>query len=104
LRASQAGHFGDEATMGLASVPRILREKEFQALPPIWVAHPELDRNVTREMSEALVDAYRAAGGEAELVVFAGVGHSFANFPGEAADRCIARMREVVSAWLIRSE
>ena len=27
-----------------------------------------------------------------ELEVFPGVGHSFANFPGEAADRCIARM------------
>jgi len=31
-----------------------------------------------------------------ELEVFPGVGHSFANFPGEAADRCIARMRSFI--------
>jgi acetyl esterase/lipase len=100
LRSSQQGHFGDEANMDRASVVRILREKEFQALPPIWVAHPELDRNVTLEMSQALVDAYRAAGGPAELEVFPEVGHGFANFPGPVAAPCIARMRAVTGSWL----
>ena len=85
--------FGDEATMARASALRVVEAGEAEGLPPIWIAHPELDENVTLPMTERFVAAYRRAGGEAELEVFPGVGHSFANFPGEAADRCIARMR-----------
>jgi len=101
LRAAQEAHFGDQATMLRASIPRILRAREFQQLPPIWIAHPANDRNVTLAMSEDLVAAYRAAGGAATLEVFAGVGHSFANFPGEDADRCIERMRAFIAERLV---
>jgi acetyl esterase/lipase len=100
LRGGQEAHFGDEATMARASIPRILRAREFERLPPIWVAHPEHDRNVTLAMTEDLVAAYRAAGGQATLEVFAGVGHAFANFPGPAADRCIERMRRFCAELL----
>lgn len=100
LRAAHELHFEGEATMARAAIPRILRAREFQSLPPIWVAHPEHDRNVTRPMSEELVAAYREAGGSAELEVFDGVGHAFANFPGPAADRCIDRMRTFVAGRL----
>jgi len=98
-----AGHdafFGDEETMARASVRRILDAGEAERLPPIWVAHPELDENVTLAMSERLVEAYRGAGGMAELEVFPGVGHAFANVPGDAADRCIARMRAFIGRQL----
>src|SRR5439155_1397423 len=44
--------FGDEATMGRASALRIVEAGEAECLPPIWVAHPELDENVTLAMSE----------------------------------------------------
>jgi len=100
LRGGQEAHFGDEATMARASIPRILAACEFQQLPPVWVARGELDRNVTQGMIEALVTAYRAAGGEAELALFAGVGHSFANLPGPDADRCIERMRDFIARCL----
>ena len=100
LRAAQEAHFGDPATMLRASIPRILRAREFQCLPPIWIAHPEHDRNVTLAMTEDLVAAYRDAGGAVTLEVFPDVGHSFANFPGEAADRCIERMRSFCAAVL----
>ena len=88
--------FGDEATMARASALRVVESGEAECLPPIWIAHPELDENVTLPMTERFVAAYRRAGGEAELEVFPGVGHSFANFPGEAADRCIERMRAFI--------
>jgi dipeptidyl aminopeptidase/acylaminoacyl peptidase len=52
-------------------------------------------------MTERFVAAYRRAGGAAELEVFPGVGHSFANFPGDAADACIERMREFVARQLV---
>jgi acetyl esterase/lipase len=100
LRAAHEAHFADEVTMARASVPRILRAGAFTQLPPIWIAHAEHDRNVTSAMSEELVAACRAAGGAAELEVFAGVGHAFANYPGEAAERCVERMRSVVARCL----
>ncbi len=101
-----AGHhafFGDEATMHEASALRIVEAGLAERLPPIWIAHPELDENVTLAMTERFVVAYRRAGGDAELEVFPGVGHSFANFPGEAADGCITRMRRFVARRLAAS-
>jgi len=95
-----AGHdafFGDEATMHRASAVRVVEDGEAGTLPPVWIAHPELDENVTLAMTRRFVAAYARAGGEVELEVFPGVGHAFANFPGEAADRCVARMREFVA-------
>ena len=103
LIAAHEAFFGDEATMQQASALRIVEAGEAEALPPIWIAHPELDENVTLAMTERFVAAYRKAGGAADLEVFPGVGHSFANFPGEAADRCIARMREFVARQLAAS-
>jgi acetyl esterase len=93
-------HFADEDAMGRASLSRILDAGEHEELPPIWVAHAELDENVTVPMTERFVASYRRAGGEAELEHFADVGHSFANFPGEAADRGIARMRDFLARRL----
>ncbi len=92
--------FGDEATMGRASATRMVEAGEAECLPPIWLAHPELDENVTLPMTERFVRAYRAAGGAVELEVFPGVGHAFANFPGETADRGIARMRDFIARRL----
>jgi acetyl esterase/lipase len=103
LRQGHEAYFGDEATMDRASVPRIVTAGEAERLPPIWIAHPELDENVTLEMSQRLADAYRAAGGSAELEVFAGAGHAFANLGGEAADRCIERMRDFLARALAGS-
>jgi acetyl esterase len=104
LQSLIEGHeafFGDQATMERASALRIVEAGEAERLPPIWIAHPELDENVTLEMTERFVAAYRCAGGLAELVVFPGVGHAFANFPGADADRCIAQMREFIRSRIV---
>jgi acetyl esterase/lipase len=100
LREGHEAYFGDEATMDAASVPRIVAAGRAERLPPIWVAHPELDENVTLEMTHQLVDAYRAAGGSAELEVYPGVGHAFANLGGEAADRCVEHMKDFLGRTL----
>lgn len=96
--------FGDEATMARASVPRLVAAGEAECLPPLWVAHPELDENVTLAMSQHLVATYRAAGGHAELEVFPGVGHAFANFPGPPAGACIARMTDFIARRLAAAD
>jgi acetyl esterase len=100
LVRAQEEHFGDEETMRRASVPRMLDDGVFEQLPPLWVAHPELDRNVTLAMTQDWVAKYRARGGSVELEVFPSVGHGFANFPGPAADRCIERMRDFIARQL----
>jgi len=100
LKEGHETHFGDLDTMDAASVPRLLAAGEAERLPPIWVAHPELDENVTVEMTRHLVETYRRAGGSAELEVFEGVGHAFANIPGAAADRGIARMKDFIARQL----
>lgn len=102
LKAAHDEFFVDPETMERASVPRLVAAGEHERLPPLWIAHPELDENVTRPMSEALRDAWIAAGGEAELAVFPGVGHAFANFPGDAATACIRGMQRFVAAQLAR--
>ncbi|HEY0301289.1 MAG TPA: alpha/beta hydrolase, partial [Rhizomicrobium sp.] len=102
LRDGHDAFFGDEATMARASVPRLVAAGEAEHLPPLWVAHAELDENVTLAMTEALVETYRRAGGAVELALFAGVGHSFANFPGPDADRCFAAMKTFITAQLER--
>jgi acetyl esterase/lipase len=97
LKAGHDAFFGDEATMHAASVPRIVAAGEAERLPPIWIAHPELDENVTLAMSRHLADTWRGAGGSVELVVFPGARHSFANFGGAQADECIAQMRRFIA-------
>jgi acetyl esterase/lipase len=97
LIAAHEGFFRDEATMHAASALRVVETGEAEWLPPIWIAHPELDENVTIAMTERFVAAYRRAGGDVELEVFPGVGHAFANFPGAAADACIERMRRFIA-------
>jgi len=56
--------------MAEASVTRIVAARETRALPPAWVAQPELDDNVPPAITEALVRAYEQAGGEVERVHF----------------------------------
>ena len=89
--------------MAAASVPRIVAAGGAIRLPPLWIAHPELDENVTRDMTRHLVDTYRGAGGQVGAGGFAGVGHAFANLPGPAADRCIAGMKEFIATQQARS-
>ena len=98
-----AGHdafFGDTGCMQRASALRVVEDGEAERLPPLWIVHPELDENVTLDMTERFVAAYRRAGGAVELAVFPGVGHAFANFPSTDAERCIAGMRAFVAERL----
>jgi len=96
------GYFADEAAMAAASVTRVLAAGEATALPPAWVAQPELDDNVPAAITDALVEAYRKAGGAIERTMFPGARHTFIQNPGPDTDRAIALMREVLVARLAR--
>jgi acetyl esterase/lipase len=94
------GYFADEAAMAEASVTRVLEAGEARVLPPAWVAQPLLDDNVPAEITDALISAYRAAGGRIEVAQFAGARHTFIQNPGPTTDKAIALMRDFVGARL----
>jgi acetyl esterase len=102
LVASHRGYFADEAAMAQASVTRIVSAGEARALPPAWVAQPELDDNVPAAITEAFVRAYQGAGGHIERAHFPGARHSFIQQAGADTDKCIALMRDFIGRHLAR--
>lgn len=97
--ASHHGYFGDEAAMAEASVTRIVASGEARALPPVWLAHPELDDNVPVEITDAFVSAYEGRGGKLERVFFPGARHGFLQQPSADTGKALALMRNFLSPW-----
>ena len=100
LIASHRAFFADEAAMSAASVTRVLVSGEATALPPAWVAQPELDDNVPAEITEELVRAYRAAGGHIERAHFPGARHGFIQQTSPDTDKAIALIRDFIGKQL----
>ena len=100
LVESHRAYFGSEAAMAEASVTRVVAAGEARALPPVWIAQPELDDNVPAAITEAFVRAYREAGGPIEHARFPGARHSFIQRPGPDTDKCIALMRDIIGRQL----
>lgn len=96
LIASHRAFFADEAAMAAASVTGIVAEGRATALPPVWVAQPDLDDNVPAAITLAFVDAYRGAGGSVEHVHFPESRHSFAQQESPATDKCVAHVLDFV--------
>ena len=80
--------------MAEASITRIVSTAGTRALPPVWLAHAELDDNVPAEITEAFVSAYQKAGGRIERVFFPGARHGFMPQGGADSDKAIALMRD----------
>ena len=100
LVAAHHGYFKDEAAMAEASVTRIVASGEARALPPVWVAQPELDDNVPPAITEAFVRAWQQAGGEIERDHFPGARHGFIQQPSADSDRAVALMRDFIGRRL----
>ena len=97
LIASHRAFFADEAAMAGASVTRLVAEGLATALPPAWVAQPDLDDNVPAATTLAFVDAYRRAGGRVEHVHFPESRHGFVQQESAATDKCVAHVLGFVS-------
>jgi len=93
---SSVGYFGDESVMSEASVTRVVESRQARALPPAWIAQPELDDNVPAEIPEALVAAWEKAGGRIERVRFPGARHGFLSQASADTTKCIEGMREFI--------
>jgi len=94
LIASHRSYFADEAAMAEASITRVVSAGGTRALPPVWLAHAELDDNVPAEITEAFVSAYQKAGGRIERVFFPGARHGFMQQASADSDKAIALMRD----------
>ena len=83
--------------MASASVTKIVAERRMRSLPPVFLAHPELDDNVPGEITEAFVAAYRSAGGTLEHARFPGARHGFTGKASPDTDKCVGLMREFIA-------
>jgi acetyl esterase/lipase len=102
LIAAHHGYFLSEAQMAEASVTRIVTARESRALPPVWLAHPELDDNVPAAITDAFVQAYQQAGGAIERVHFPGARHGFIGQASADTDKAVALMRDFIGCQLAR--
>ena len=102
LIASHRAFFADEAAMAEASVTRIVTSGLATALPPAWVAQPDLDDNVPAAITLAFVDAYRRAGGHIEHAHFPDSRHGFVQQEGPATDKCVAQVLDFVGRQTAR--
>ena len=76
IRAHDA-YWADEAQMQTGSPQRLVCEKKAEYLPPLLLVQGQEDVILSPHMSEHFAAAYTAAGGQADLRVFPGVGHTF---------------------------
>jgi acetyl esterase len=102
LIAAHHGYFTSEAQMAEASVTRVVAARESRALPPVWLAHPELDDNVPAAITDAFVTAYQGAGGSIERVHFPGARHGFTGQASADPDKALAMMRDFIGRQLTR--
>ena len=100
LLTSHRSYLADEAALADASVTRIVAAEEARALPPVWVAQPELDDNVPAAITEAFVGAYQKAGGRIEHTHFPGARHGFVQQASADTDKAIALMRDFIRCQL----
>ena len=78
LVAAHLRYYRNESHMRQASVQRVLRDGEAEALPPLLLVQPGDDANVPRPMTLDLVREYQQAGGALRYHFIPGQPHAFA--------------------------
>ncbi len=100
LVASTEAYFGDEDTMGRASIARLVRTGGARRLPPLWLVEAGRDLNVPAWMLDDLVEAYREGGGAVDRTVYPDEIHGFGHGESAGAARfrtdLVTRLRAVV--------
>ncbi|MYS21815.1 acetyl esterase [Streptomyces sp. DvalAA-14] len=77
LLAGHAAYWPSEGDMDEGSPQRILERGESAVLPPILAIQGRDDQNLTPDMADRFVAAYRRRGGSAELAVYDSAPHGF---------------------------
>lgn len=99
LVSNTLSYFGTEAAMLDGAVSRVVSDGEASNLPPIWLVHPTEDQNVPRAITDDLVEAYRAAGGEIDVWFVPDQHHAFGHTPSDATTEFVERLVERLATW-----
>lgn len=101
-RLADAHHafWADEAAMADGSPVDIVSRGDAQNLPALLILQGTNDDNLTPDMQQRFVDAYRARGGSVELAIFDGQPHSFISRDPEGAAAHDALVR--ITSFIIR--
>lgn len=99
VEASKA-YFRPWETIVQGNPQKILERREARALPPMLIMQGGADENVLPEVQEKFAAAYRAAGGECELVMFEGCEHEWIAKPGPQTERAYDVLKAFISRRL----
>lgn len=77
-----------------------LSRGESVAHPGALILQGTADKNVTPEMQQRFVSAYRAAGGAVDLEIFSDTPHGFTLAQGPATDRAVTLMKAFIARQL----
>lgn len=100
LRDAHHAFWTDEAQMAEGSPYEIVRRGDAQQLPSLLLLQGTSDDNLTPNMQQRFVAAYRERGGSVELATFEGQPHSFISRDPAAAAAQAALLR--MTAFIIR--
>jgi acetyl esterase/lipase len=97
---SHDAYWASEAEMGEGSPQRIVEAGEAGTLPPAILLQGTADDNVTPDMADRFVSAWRAKGGSVDLHKFDGQPHTFVprDPTSDASKRACELMRDFVLA------
>jgi acetyl esterase/lipase len=84
-------YWPSRASMAEGNPHTMLERGGSRVLPPLLYLQGTNDDNLTPDMAERFVDAYRSAGGDAQLEVFDGEPHTFVTKTPDAASSVRAR-------------
>ncbi len=98
LVGSHDAFWGSEAAMSDGSPPAILARGEKVHRPPALLFQGDADEWVPTEVARGLAEAWRQAGGVAELVLYPGAKHGFMTGKPDApyAGKAIAAVRDFI--------
>lgn len=98
IRAHQI-FWKDEAEMAAGNPQLVLERGEASSLPPVLILQGTADDNLPQDSAQRLADAYRRAGGSADLHFFEGEPHGFIKRdPAAAGPR---RALETIAAFVL---
>jgi acetyl esterase len=100
LIKSHDNYFGSREAMTEASVPRVLRAKEAQQLPSLFLVQAGNDANIPREMTFDVLAAYQDQGGRVTYQFYPNQPHAFGHRASADTDHLVSQMRDFIAVSL----
>ena len=86
-------YFGDEAAMLEGNPPLLLERGELAVLPPLLMFQGGADARLPADTATRMARIYRAAGGQAEALIYPDQGHTLSEWPNHLQDELADRMQ-----------